>query len=241
MWDGVFRRAADEDLPTDKHAAQASVSENSLACAACLYANSCRSPYLSVTNHRFNGFVPARRVAGAARDRIGARPRECRIRRARDRDRRTFRTRCPSAARCSRRGRRRERRSDERFLDLTDATVERLRSPVNSKHRRIEAAVSVPPISLLKNVGWTPRPSEFQREITDEASVLRVFQQAAIQLLPEKIARQERRHPPFIRLPRLRAGPQFIGLRNIADLVEQFLDLPRHPVLRLLQQGRRRQ
>ena len=34
------------------------------------------------------------------------------------------------------------------------------------------------PISLLKNVGWTPRPSEFQWEITDEASVLRVFQQA---------------------------------------------------------------
>ncbi len=33
--------------------------------------------------------------------------------------------------------------------------------------------------SLLKIVGWTPRPSEFQRKITDEASVLRVFQQAA--------------------------------------------------------------
>lgn len=32
--------------------------------------------------------------------------------------------------------------------------------------------------SLLKNVARTPRPSESQRESTDEASVLRVVQQA---------------------------------------------------------------
>ena len=44
----------------------------------------------------------------------------------------------------------------------------------------------------MNNVGWTPRPSEYQREITDEASVLRVFQQAARALrlieLPDRLA-----------------------------------------------------
>ena len=30
---------------------------------------------------------------------------------------------------------------------------------------------------LLQNVAWTPRPSEFSLETTDEASVLRLFQQ----------------------------------------------------------------
>ena len=38
------RRAADACLSAYKHDAQASVSENSLARASCLYADSCRSP-----------------------------------------------------------------------------------------------------------------------------------------------------------------------------------------------------
>jgi hypothetical protein len=35
-------------------------------------------------------------------------------------------------------------------------------------------------VSLLTNVGWTPRPSEILRQTTDEATVLLILQQAAI-------------------------------------------------------------
>ena len=107
-----MRRAADECLSPYKHDAQASVSENSLACASCLYADSCRSPKSRrdfdrlgrtasripprIVTHTHEGWGARKETTAPALPRGTCRVTVCRGHTAKSRDRRSpkFRVRC---------------------------------------------------------------------------------------------------------------------------------------------------